>query len=65
MWRSKSRRYAFRFTGWLHVVLLLFMLMGSKAKQDHYIKKCWPVRNEYVPGKMNIKHICVVEPKTK
>ncbi|CAH2105649.1 unnamed protein product [Euphydryas editha] len=25
-------------------------LWDSRAKQDHYKRKIWPVRNEYVPG---------------
>lgn len=38
-------------------------LWDSRAKQDHYKRKIWPVRNEYVPGKMNVKNTCLVDPQ--
>ena len=36
---------------------------SSRAKEDHYKKKDWPVRDEYIPGKMNIKHTCLIPPQ--
>ena len=37
-------------------------LWDSRAKQHHYVRKEWPVRNEYIPGKMNINHELLVDP---
>lgn len=28
------------------------------SRQDHYKRKFWSVRNEYIPGKMNVKNSC-------
>ncbi|GBP36844.1 hypothetical protein EVAR_96090_1 [Eumeta japonica] len=36
-------------------------LWDSRAKQHHYVRKEWPVRNEYIPGKMNINHELLVD----
>jgi hypothetical protein len=38
-------------------------LWDSRAKQDHYTKKTWPARDYFIPGKENVKHQALVDPK--
>lgn len=40
-------------------------IYGTQEQRRITIKKNWPVRSEYVSGKMNIKNTCVVDPKKK
>lgn len=38
-------------------------LWDSRARKDHYIKKDWPVRTEYIPNKMNVKNNPLIDQK--
>lgn len=38
-------------------------LWDSRARDQHYKKKVWPPRNEFIPGKANILYLPLVESK--
>lgn len=40
-----------------------FCLWDSRADCDHYSKKQWPPRENYVPGKYNVESVPLLDPK--
>ncbi|GBP93530.1 hypothetical protein EVAR_66227_1 [Eumeta japonica] len=73
--KEKYKEHKWKVCGDLKVIGMLVGLQGgytkyccflclwdSRAKQHHYVRKEWPVRNEYIPGKMNINHELLVDP---
>ena len=38
-------------------------LWDSRAKEDHWVKQCWPKRTEFVVGEKNIKYEPLVKPE--
>lgn len=38
-------------------------LWDSRADSEHYIKKVWPPRKKFVPGKENVEHVPMIDPR--
>lgn len=68
-------KYKWKLCGDLKVIALLLglqkgytkycflCLWDSRAKVDHYEKKIWPKRGEFVPGEVNIQYDPLVDPQ--
>lgn len=70
------KKFAWKISADLKVVAILLGMQGgytkfmcflclwdSRARDQHYKKKIWPKRNEFVPGKANILNAPLVDPK--
>jgi len=71
----KYDKYCWNICGDLKVIGLLMGMQGgftkymcflclwdSRATGSHYSRTQWPARDEFVPGKMNVQHIPLVNP---
>lgn len=38
-------------------------MWDSRATDLHYVKKDWPLRNQYIPGDQNVKNIPLIDPQ--
>ena len=55
LWRSKDHCNSSRPSEWLREVPCFLCLWDSRADSEHFVKKQWPSREQFVPGAHSVK----------